>query len=394
MSPLRTVLLGLLLSACGSSSAPTEAEHAEGSERGEHGAEEVVLTPAALEAARLRIQPAEQASFAASLHVPGRIQLDPAREARVSARMQGTIEAIRVAAGDRVQKGQVLATVQAHDLGEALAAWHKARARVASASARKERLTTLEEEGVASRAQVLDAQSELSQAMGDMEAAEERLKVLGVPEPDDVNLGKGEHFPSEFPITSPIAGEVLAASVSVGQSVAPGDALFHVGDLDRVWLLLDLSERDLSRVAPGQPVTFTVDAWPQATFSGTVDKVGSWIEPDARTLEVRVVVDNPDHRLKPNMYANAQLGQAPDADAPIGIVVPADAVQELEGRQVVFVAEGEGRFEARPVAIAERNAEQVLLASGVQAGEAIVVEGAFTLKSELVKGELGEGHAH
>ena len=117
------------------------------------------------------------------------------------------------------------------------------------------------------------------------------------------------------------------------------------------------------------------------------------MEPEARTVEVRVVVSNPEHRLKPNMYARAWL-TASTTSTEKGIVLPSDALQDLDGVTVVFVREAEGRFAARPVAVAERTSASVLLATGLEAGEPVVIDGAFALKSELEKGELGEGHAH
>ena len=168
--------------------------------------------------------------------------------------------------------------------------------------------------------------------------------------------------------------------------------MFHVGNLDEVWVLLDVFERDISRVSEGQQVRFSVDAWPGEAFAGTINWVGSVVESDSRTIEVRLVVENPDHRLKPGMFGRAELGAAATAAAST-IVVPAEAVQDVEGRASVFVEE-DGAFEARPVTLGERNAVEVQVLSGVEAGEPIVVKGAFTLKSELAKAEMGEGHAH
>jgi cobalt-zinc-cadmium efflux system membrane fusion protein len=370
-----------------------EPGHDEHDEHGdEHAPAVVTLAPEALAAAALGIAPAEERALRATLSVPGHIRLDPTKEAQVGARTSGQLDAIHVRTGDRVAKGQVLATVQSLELGEAVAAWHGAEARADSAAARKRRLVQLEAEGVSSEAQVLDAEAELAVASGDLEAAEERLRILGV-DPTGIDPSKGEHFPSHFPIRAPIAGELLATSASVGQAVDPGTALFHLGDLDTVWVMLDLYERDLSRVAVGQDVAFGVDAFPGETFHGTVEQVGSLVQPEARTVEIRVVVPNPDHRLKPNMYARADLDVG-SASGASGVVVPAEAVQEIEGKKVVFVAEGGGTFRPVEVSVAEEAGDEVRLGAGLVAGQPVVVKGAFTLKSELTKGELGEGHAH
>jgi cobalt-zinc-cadmium efflux system membrane fusion protein len=141
-------------------------------------------------------------------------------------------------------------------------------------------------------------------------------------------------------------------------------------------------------------VTFAVDAYPDRVFEGTVEGVGGWIEPDARTAEVRVIVSNADHALKPNMFAHGSLGIEAVGTSEVGIVLPVDAVQDVEGVPVVFVEIEPGRFDVRPVTVATRSGDQTLIAAGVERGERVVVEGAFALRSELEKSELGEGHAH
>jgi len=282
--------------------------------------------------------------------------------------------------------------VQSPDLGEAIAAFRAAVSRDEAADARLERLRRLEAQGVAARAQVLEAEADHAEAEGALEAAEERLRILGV-DPSQGDPHSGEHYASHVPVRSPIAGRVLTTDASIGRRVSPGEALFHVGDLSEVWLLVDLYERDLHRVAEGQIVRFAVDAWPEQTFEGVVSQVGDWVEPESRSVEVRVVVSNPDARLKPNMFATATLRLTVEG-APEGVVLPLDAVRELNGQDVVFIQQSEGRFLPRPVEVAERGSERLRLASGVEEGEQVVMEGAFTLAAELEKSELGGGHAH
>jgi cobalt-zinc-cadmium efflux system membrane fusion protein len=140
-------------------------------------------------------------------------------------------------------------------------------------------------------------------------------------------------------------------------------------------------------------VTFGVAAYPDEIFGGTVDRIGGLLDPTSRTVEVRVVVPNADHRLVPNMFAEARLALASTTGGE-GIVLPADAVQDVEGRPSVFAEEGPGRFAVRPVRTEALPDGRVHVISGVSPGDRVVTEGAFTLESELAKGELGEGHAH
>jgi len=365
----------------------------EGQEEDGHDEEGAIeLSPTAVASARIRSEVASESALSEGLGLPARIALDPRKEAIVSAWISGQVDSIAVRPGDSVKKGQRLGQVQSPELGEATAAYRGAKARDDASDARLARLKRLEADGVTSKAQVLEAEADHAEAAGALEAAEERLLILGIP----LETGKphdGSHFPSRVPVRSPIAGTVLMAKAKVGQRVAPGETLFHVGALDEVWLMLDVFERDLAAVKEGQTVNFTVEAWPSETFTGTVARVGDWIEPTARTVEVRVVVANPDHRLKPNMFARAEL-TVDQAEIKPGIVLPRDAVQKLEDREVVFLEEEPGHYIAKTVVVAERTADRVRLASGVAAGERIVTSGAFALKSELEKGELGHGHAH
>ncbi len=379
----------------GGEPAHEEAGHEEHEEHEEHEgaahAESVTLSAEGLVVAALRIAPASTRAASGAFTTSARVTLDPRREAQVSALAAGQVDRILVRAGDRVTNGQTLATVVSAELGEAVAAFHTAGARSEVADARAERLRGLEGQGVSSRAEVAQAEAELKVAASELEAAEERLRVLGV-RPD---AGRDGHFPSRFPLRAPIAGEILAADARVGQAVEPGAGLFHIGDLDEVWLLVDVYERDLATVAKGQPVRFGVDAWPGEVFTGTVDWVGGVVQPASRTVELRVVVPNADHRLKPGMFARADLGLAvADAGTPALVVVPAEALQDVEGRTIVFVQTAPDTFTTRTVRVASRHGSDVHLAEGLTPGEPVVVEGAFTLKSELAKSELGEGHAH
>lgn len=287
----RVVLLLLSLAGCGLWS-PSPDEPSEYEEHDEQDERVVLLTPEAMDAARVVVAGAEASILQSEVALPARITLDPRKEALVSAWIGGQVDSIAVRPGEEVRAGQELARVQSPDLGVAVAAFRTAKARDDAADARLERLRRLEADGVSSRAQVLEAEADHAEAEGDLEAAEERLRIMGVP----MDIGDphgGEHFPSRVPVRSPVAGTVLEADASVGQRVEPGQALFRVGNLDEVWLMLDVYERDLAVVREGQTVRFSVPAYADRRFMGEVDQVGDWIEPDARTVEVRVVVANP-----------------------------------------------------------------------------------------------------
>ena len=349
-------------------------------------ADVITLSEAALANANLRVEVLASTPLAGTGIAPARIALDPRREAHVSAVTGGQLERILVRPGDPVTAGQGLATVLSPDLGEAIGAHLSAGARLEVATAKRDRVSQLLAEGVSSKSQLADAEAEHTVAAAEHEAAEERLRVFGV-EPASVVPAKGQHFSSRFSVKSPVEGAVLTIDASVGKSVEPGDALFHVGNLDEVWLLADVYERDLASVKPGSAMSFTVDAYGAEVFTGTIDQVGDWLDPDSRTAEIRVVVPNADHRLKPNMFAKARLSLA---DGPVadGLAIPADAVQTVDGKASAFVEVEPGKYAVRPVKVEPLADGRFQVLAGLAAGDRVVIDGAFTLKSELAKSEL------
>ena len=388
-------LLWLLL-ACETANREEEGHEEEGHEEGAHEeegqADQVSLSEAALVNARIVVETLQPSPLVGSGVAPARITLDSRREAHVSAVMAGQLERILVRPGDHVTAGQALATVLSPDLGEAVGAHLAASARLDVAAAKRDRVTQLLADGVSSRSQLADAEAEFTGAAAEAEAAEERLRVFGV-EPASVAPAKGQHFSSRFSIKSPVAGSVLTIDAAIGRSVEPGDALFHVGNLDEVWLIADVYERDIAAIRAGSTVSFTVSAYGDERFTGTIDQVGDWLDPDSRTAEVRVIVPNADHRLKPNMFAEALLTLA-DAVSTEGLALPADAVQDVEGKDSVFIEIEPGQYTVRQVQTAPLADGRVVVLAGVAAGDRVVTDGAFTLKHELAKSELGEGHAH
>lgn len=371
----------LLLVACSSNPTPEAAPE----EQAASTASVVVLSEEALANARLVVEPVNAVSLGGDVVMPAHITLDPRQEARVSAVTDGAIERIEVRPGDAVRAGTSLATVLSPDLGAAIGEHLSASAHLATAQAKQVRYQALTRDGFTSQAQQLDVDAELTVAVAEVEAAAARLRVFGL-DPKTVRPDEGQHFSPRLAVRSPIAGTVLSIDAALGKSVSSGDPLFHIGNLDDVWLIVEVYERNLALVKVGSEVSFTVDAYGETQFAGKVDAVGDWLDPDSRTTEVRVVVANADHRLKPNMFAQAHL--AIGSDGPSGLVVPADAVVAVDGKPAVFVEEAPERFRPVPVEVEPLAGGRVHILSGVDPGARVVVGGAFTLLSELGKSAL------
>ena len=286
--------------------------------------------------------------------------------------------ALRADVGERVRAGQPLAVLESPEVGQTRADEHEAEALLGIAQENYAREQRLETAGISSRKELLDAQAELRRAEAAFRSARERLRVLGA------SHGEG----SQFAVTAPFAGVVVERDASRGEMAAPSDQLFTVADLSRVWIELDIFERDLSRVASGQPVRVTTTAYPGRTFPGRIVYVGQVLETATRTVDARVEVPNPDGMLKPGMFATARI-EIGGGGAPL-TVVPENAIQELDGQRVIFVpGDRPGEFRAQPIEVGEQaDSGLVVVRSGLQAGDSIVTAGAFALRSELSKDEL------
>ncbi|KAB2965968.1 MAG: efflux RND transporter periplasmic adaptor subunit [Thermoanaerobaculia bacterium] len=234
---------------------------------------------------------------------------------------------------------------------------------------------------VTSQRAVEEAEGELAVAEAEVEAARARVRAYGIDPATPVEAGR-------VVLASPIRGSVVTRSAHIGQWIEPGDAVLEVVDLDELWLLGAIFERDLRHARAGQRAEIEVRALPGERFSGEVAHVGQTLAHGDRTAALRVVLANPGHRLRPGMFATARL-EAPAA-GPQVLAVPAAAVQELDERHFVFVPAGEGVFDVRSVRLGTREADWVEVIEGLAAGEQVVASGGLLLRGQLLRSTLGE----
>ena len=266
-----------------------------------------------------------------------------------------------------------------------------AAARLARENASREK--QLFEKKISAEVEWRKAEAEAVRTSAELQAAENRLHALGVGEkglPDKV-----AHFSSTMGALSPIDGLIVERAVTLGEMVNPEKTLFHVMDLSEVWVVVDVFERDIAQVSLGQKVRVSVTAYKEEQFEGTVSHIGAVVEPRSRAIKVRVVLANPNGRLKPGMFARVSLSDT-KGDEHEHLFVPVEAVQRTEQGSIVFVPGDEpGEFVARPVKTGHEAGKSVAIESGLAPGERVVVSGSFILKSELGKESLGEsGHSH
>jgi cobalt-zinc-cadmium efflux system membrane fusion protein len=352
----------------------------------------VTLAEGAESRAGLVVEAARSVERTDAFEAPGVLALDETRTARLGAIVEGTVLRTLADVGDRVAAGTLLAEMHGHAVHDTWAEYRRALAELRrlenelsyarDAEARAERLLAdraiSAQERQRAAADRVAAVEQLDMARTELRRSEEALEHLGITSGDDPTGESGETIPAR----TPVAGVVLERLVTPGTAVTPGMPLFVVSDLSTLWALAEVDEARLAALSVGRPVHVRVSAYGDETFDGTVSLVGDTVNPKTRRLVVRCVVPNPDRRLKPGMFAAVRVETGRPRTA---VAVPAAAIQDLDGRAVVFVQHGAGRFLVRDVTVQPETDGLVEVSTGLRAGERVATQGAFLVKSELLK---------
>jgi cobalt-zinc-cadmium efflux system membrane fusion protein len=357
----------------------------------EHGGEvgSVKMTAEVQKQNGVVVAPARKQRMAGMISATGKVEANADKIAHVSPRISGKVVSVSASLGDTVSAGQSLATLDSVELGEALNRYHQSKTKLSLAQSNMDRIKTLVEKKIAARKDILQAETDFKTAQTELHTDEERLSLFGVNLSD---LKGDNHKKPLLPVRSPISGTITEKHAIVGELSDPSKSLYTVADLSNVWVLVDINEKDLAKVRKGQSASVTVSAFPDQKFRGRINHIADVVDPSTRTVKARIEVANPGRKLKPEMFATAELALA--VDAPTVVAIPEDALQDLDGKKVVFVAEDDTEFGARQVQAGRTAGGLVEIVSGLQEGERYAVKGAFILKSELKKGEVVDEHGH
>ncbi|GIW43828.1 MAG: RND transporter [Candidatus Binatia bacterium] len=350
-------------------------------------AEDLVEVPAPIqERMKMETVVVRETEVSEPITAPARLSFNERYVARVGVPIEGRVQTIFVQVGDRVANGQMLAVIQSPTWEAAVARLRttaaeerSARAELAFAIQQRSRVRRLFGAQAASRMEVERTALDLIVARNKLHAARAELAKAR----RDVTALAGDSARLDFaglPLRSPLSGLVVERSASPGFAVVPGTPLFVVADPSHLWLQAEVDERWLSRLATGLRVEFRVAAYPEITFTGTVDYIGASLNPKTRRVELRCTVDNADGKLKPEMFAQLEI---PDPQPRRILIVPDSAVQELDGKNVVFVPAGENRFRRHAVEIGRTGDGWIEVKSGLKNGDRVVGRGSFLLKSTL-----------
>jgi membrane fusion protein, heavy metal efflux system len=319
--------------------------------------------------ARLSVMPVSLQPVAPKLWLPAVVESDPARTAAVLTPLGGRLVALKVALGDRVARGQVLAVIDSADLAQAFNDNDKAADAYRLTEKNLSRQDAQNKLGVASDRDLDQAKSDYAQAAAEYTRTQAHLKVLGA------SLD-GKRASRELTVTAPVSGSVTALSVAAGNMINdPTQPLMTIADLSTIWVTALVPEKDIAAVSKNQDAQVTVAAYPDQVRQGKVLFVSDVIEPDSRRAKIRIAFANADYLLKPNMFATVVLAGSERSL----IVLPSSALLMNNDRTSVFVATAPWTFERRNVEAQLEEGPSVAIRSGLNAGEQVLVKGGILL---------------
>ena len=345
----------------------------------------------------IKVLPVTRSNAQSLLPLNGEIALNETTLTHVSPRVAGTVRAIATALGKTVNTGDVLFEIESPELGLAIGAYRKNKALAALALKNLEREKSLAAQKLSPEADMVDAQMKYDEYRIELESAGNALAVMGLDAAAiaaltaDGQTGK----PSVLPVQAPQSGTVIAKHLNLGETVERGKDVLTVADLSSVWVWLEVYESDLAALTSEAKkgalrVQITVSSLPERTFEGMIDLMGSTMDEDTRTVKIRAVLGNTEGLLRPGMFCAANIVlETPEKV----IAVPKSALMSDEGKYFVFRMVRDG-FALRTDVVPGRDfADSVEITSGLKEGAPIATEGAFVLKSDVLRAKMGAGCA-
>jgi cobalt-zinc-cadmium efflux system membrane fusion protein len=345
---------------------------------------EVKLPPGSPQLKQIQVGVVETADVPSEVvTAPGHIELNPNRLSHVVPPLAGRITSVLVRLGDAVTRGQPVVIVESPDADVAMSAFLTAKAGVNTAKsvtlkaqADYDRAKDLYEHKAVAQKEVLNAEAALAQAKAGVEQADaareqaqRRLDILGL---------KNDQFGQKITVAAPISGKVLEINVAPGEYRNDTNApLMTIADLSTVWVASDVPETQIRFINPGEHLDIELAAYPGQVFHGRVTRIADTVDPTTRTVKVRAEMDNSRGLLRPEMFGSIRHVESMERLP----VVPAAAVVQSDGRNLVYRETAPGIFEQVDVQLGNRTDDHVAVVKGLRAGERIVVDGVMLLKT-------------
>jgi membrane fusion protein, heavy metal efflux system len=327
--------------------------------------------------AHIQVVPVQKIKLPRTLRLTGTVTYNLFKTTPVFTAVGGPVHEILVAPGENVKAGQPLLTVNSPDYSQLRSGYMKARDAAQLTEKNLKRAQDLYEHHAIAERDLEQAESDRAQAEADLQSADASLKVLGITDPEAL-LKAPASF--QVPLRSPVSGEITDRLVGPGQLLAAGTTqCFTISDMSTVWVLLNIYQSDMSYVQVGDTVEISTDSYP-GTFHGRVSYIAPALDPTTRTLQARIVTDNPGQKLKNNMYVSGTLQAGAINDA---LVVPdASVLHDTENMPFVYVQTGDkaNQFGRRVVTIGENHDGKTQITSGLKEGERVVGDGGIFLQ--------------
>jgi cobalt-zinc-cadmium efflux system membrane fusion protein len=317
---------------------------------------------------------AAESELSPTIQVMGTVRYDVRKFAAVGARSAGRVRRVFRIIGDKVKPGDILADIESVDLGKAQATAEALRAKEIAAQSNLAREQQLAEAKVTAMREAEAAKAEHQALRAERRAAEKSVAALGASVDSEVGIMK---------LRSPIAGRVISAKASQGQTVEPSDTLFEVADLSTVWVELMVFERDLDRIREGDKVEILPAAAKGAPVQGTLAHVSDLVDPVTRSAVVRVDVDNRQGWLRPGQSTSARIQSRGPAEH--ALTIPKAGMTFVDGKPTVLLMLAPGLVEPRAVELGPDDGERVSIRKGLRVGDSVITEGLFALKSEIFR---------
>ena len=337
------------------------------------------ITLTAAQKAHIGLYTVALSLYRRTIESSGVVDFDNDQATSVLAPFSGPVSRLLVSPGDKVAKGQPLAIVESPDFATALSAYSKALATARNTRRLADMDKDLLQHSGISQREALQAETDALNAAADRDAALQSLVSLGVDPQSIRTLQQGRPISRiQGVIRSPIAGTVAEKLITPGQLLQAGTTpCFTVADLSKVWVMAQIADADIALIQLGDPADVLSDATPGG-FSATVTNVAAQVDPNTRSVIARVVVDNPGDLLKKQMYVRVLIHARAQSH---GLLVPVSAIlRDDENLPFVYVAQADGGFARRAVTLGTRAGDQYDIASGLKAGERIVVDGGIFLQ--------------
>jgi len=306
-----------------------------------------------------------------NLDLNGEVTFNENTVVNVMTLVKGTVEEVKVQLGDYVTQGQVIATIRSGELADLQSQLSSATAELNVAKKNLEVVKDLAQKGINSEKDLLEAQQAANKAETEVASLNKQLSIIGG------NISGGQ-----VQVKSPVSGYIVDRKINPNQVVDENnnEPMFIVSDLKQVWVMANVYEADIEKIKNGEDVNITTIAYPNRIFKGKINYISNVLDPENKTMKIRIVLDNPDNELKPDMFAKVSLTFKDKQEVPS---IPKDAIVFDDSKNYVVVYEGKDKLSVRRIELYPTHEDIIYVKSGLKPGEKIISKNQLIVYSAL-----------